>query len=1297
MLVPVSRGDVVVYEYLSEVDTGAEGRFSPVWRWAVGRATQLSSATRSILLHPFQRKSVDGNRDDETTASNRSLVSMQKKKTQDLHSLREENLQLALEMQKRVSDVEQQKAAVQRELDVVLPALQSARQAVLTISTEALRELRSYVTPPATVKRVLEMVISVLDSPPGSDWDVIKAFVKRDTFIALVRDFPEGTVKPDIVQHIRRNHLDDPDFSLASARRASKAAGPLYEWVVAQLNCSDVMIRLQPLHAKQAELQASLLPLQAKIVRNVSLDAKLQSELQSLQVSIVKPSSRVDDEELLGHTTGCPNVTEWEEHDDGISIVILHASVLRVMPAGLDATYVSVAPWAMETVSTAPACDDLDIIDGNGVLSEPETSTTLRGDQQEFLDLKAEVDRLRGELTDARHSKAVSLREPPAERTANRGRTQSSETQTDFTDQRPLPASDQAAMSTSCVVPSPMTLTTACGGVPKESTDEWQLLVVNVPRHTYLIASFRVVKVVPGIVLSAANGRKLKRVWRVHVLDGMFHNIDGKSITQSFAAADLILVEKDNQSSIRLRLKFLNTEKSHELLFESAHLRQRFVELCNMMRPGIASCSNTLGSTANVRWSDFHAYLHCSVTSIDATGPHAVQVEYVDEDGRDAFKKLTGRAQSRVSRMPSQPLTIWCGVHHLGDHQPIPSVADMRKWLPKGNHCDVIVVGVQRARGQRYPDEWNELMTRALNENVSAQPGPTTPTADPPSSSNRQRVRAFSTVMGAMSLVASTSIGEATIVTVWCRKILLPIISNVEGSQVRITSDGHGAAAVSVHILDTSFAFVNVSLPEWAEFSAGTQSDSDENRPDDSIEVDEMGTTLAASNGAIPIDAASGNEMREKDDQLQYILREIYVGATCGVDSPPLPPEVQVTGSSAMDGQSTIENGAFLAPDFVSRFDHVFVFGTLGSPLLGATTDVNVMDALGSHNYTEAVERFDPLTRVMSQEGLCGLFDEPPITFGPTGFGQRGPGYFSRILTRSNVQGSVLKGVSNVEEAEEEADGYITPFESAGLTNASYQCDEACAASVFLPVSGVFRAQCARPPLSIFEAQLEPLPLLRIETIRLEILCNRLLLSHGHMRASLQKIFSDPSGKDADYHSDGTARICSQPLLLATCPITKAGAVYDPLGALTISKRGGGTAAPTVTFLGAGEQRRCIIEFVANSSGMPLMQLCSLTQQTAVLENSRVTVSLFNARPANASSSSATTSQYPPAVVLTDPHRLVCVATLPLAGVVTRSREGEVSTHMAALQRAGRTVGRCVIGTSWVPNRDSDEMVRGMW
>ena len=146
------------------------------------------------------------------------------------------------------------RSKVEGELSLAEPALKEAEAALATIKPEYLREIRSYTIAPPAVKKVLEAVCTVLGERRASDWAVVKEHLSKSDFISQVKLFKPENITDDARERIKKTYLSDESFTYELAMRASKAAGPLQKWVVAQIRYSEIFANVGPMRAEIQKL-----------------------------------------------------------------------------------------------------------------------------------------------------------------------------------------------------------------------------------------------------------------------------------------------------------------------------------------------------------------------------------------------------------------------------------------------------------------------------------------------------------------------------------------------------------------------------------------------------------------------------------------------------------------------------------------------------------------------------------------------------------------------------------------------------------------------------------------------------------------------------------------------------------------------------------------------------------------------------------------------------------------------------------------------------------------------------------
>ncbi|KAJ3336987.1 hypothetical protein HDU93_001788 [Gonapodya sp. JEL0774] len=187
------------------------------------------------------------------------------------------------------------------------PAVLEAQKSVSNIKKQHLVELRSMGSPPAAVKLALESVC-VLLGERVTDWKSVQSILKRDDFIANIINFNTDKLTPSMKKVIKEQYMAEPIYNYETVNRASKACGPLVQWVLAQVNYSEILERVGPLRDEVMRLEDSqretqfrathveemVQELEASIVQYKDEYASLIAEVQGIKMEMERVKSKVD-------------------------------------------------------------------------------------------------------------------------------------------------------------------------------------------------------------------------------------------------------------------------------------------------------------------------------------------------------------------------------------------------------------------------------------------------------------------------------------------------------------------------------------------------------------------------------------------------------------------------------------------------------------------------------------------------------------------------------------------------------------------------------------------------------------------------------------------------------------------------------------------------------------------------------------------------------------------------------------------------------------------------------------------
>ena len=237
------------------------------------------------------------------------------------------SLEIQDQLAKADVDIATRKEVVMRDLAAAEPAVLEAQKSVQSIKKQQLTEVRSMANPPAGVKLALEAVCTLLGHKIDNNWKTITSIVRRDDFIASIVQFDnEKQMTASHRRKMQTEYLSKDDFTFEKVNRASKACGPLVQWVAAQVNYSSILDRVGPLRDEVDQLEADaqatkdqareteqlIRDLESRIARYKDEYAALIRDTQAIKTEMERVKSKVERSMRLLDSLSSERV-RWEE------------------------------------------------------------------------------------------------------------------------------------------------------------------------------------------------------------------------------------------------------------------------------------------------------------------------------------------------------------------------------------------------------------------------------------------------------------------------------------------------------------------------------------------------------------------------------------------------------------------------------------------------------------------------------------------------------------------------------------------------------------------------------------------------------------------------------------------------------------------------------------------------------------------------------------------------------------------------------------------------------------------------
>jgi dynein heavy chain 1, cytosolic len=278
---------------------------------------------RDLRVSLAEKKTQLEQKDTEANEKLQKMVADQR----EAEARKNEAVKIQAALEKQEAEVATRKQVVLEDLAKAEPAVEEAKSSVSNIKRQHLTEVRAMSSPPAGVKLAMEAVVTLLVGHKISDWKTVQGVIRKDDFIANIVAFDsEAKMTKPVRERMRKEFLANPEFTFEKVNRASRACGPLVQWVTAQVNYSDILDRVGPLKQEVAQLEeqamdtkaeakaveANIAGLESSINTYKTEYAALISETQAIKSEMSKVQFKVDRSVRLLDSLSSER-TRWEE------------------------------------------------------------------------------------------------------------------------------------------------------------------------------------------------------------------------------------------------------------------------------------------------------------------------------------------------------------------------------------------------------------------------------------------------------------------------------------------------------------------------------------------------------------------------------------------------------------------------------------------------------------------------------------------------------------------------------------------------------------------------------------------------------------------------------------------------------------------------------------------------------------------------------------------------------------------------------------------------------------------------
>ena len=222
-------------------------------------------------------------------------------------------------------------AIVEADLAKAEPALKEAQAAVRGIEKKHLDEIRSLSRPPPAVRLTMEAVCMMINPERVKDhtWRAVRSDMRGAHFKRTVEEFASEDITPHVRKIIKSSYIEgkhSDQFNYEKVHKASHATGPLYKWIVSQIDYAEIKERIAPLRneveqlaeeskdliERHKEVESSIVQLETSIAQYKVEYAELIKETEAIKGemdAVLQKCSRA--ETLLGSLS--EEQQRWEE------------------------------------------------------------------------------------------------------------------------------------------------------------------------------------------------------------------------------------------------------------------------------------------------------------------------------------------------------------------------------------------------------------------------------------------------------------------------------------------------------------------------------------------------------------------------------------------------------------------------------------------------------------------------------------------------------------------------------------------------------------------------------------------------------------------------------------------------------------------------------------------------------------------------------------------------------------------------------------------------------------------------
>ncbi|XP_050078309.1 dynein axonemal heavy chain 6 [Anopheles maculipalpis] len=170
-----------------------------------------------------------------------------------------------------------------KDLEIVMPTLQAAQDALKSLNKNDINELRVFQKPPKLVQFVMEAVCILLGAKP--DWNTAKVVMSDVNFLKKLEDYDKEHISEAIIKKIK-TYVEHKDFLPATIEKVSKVAKSMCLWVIAIEKYAKIYKVVEPKIKRQKAAEQELGEVMQLLKSKQSELAEIEAKITMLMANL---------------------------------------------------------------------------------------------------------------------------------------------------------------------------------------------------------------------------------------------------------------------------------------------------------------------------------------------------------------------------------------------------------------------------------------------------------------------------------------------------------------------------------------------------------------------------------------------------------------------------------------------------------------------------------------------------------------------------------------------------------------------------------------------------------------------------------------------------------------------------------------------------------------------------------------------------------------------------------------------------------------------------------------------------